>query len=186
MRTRRHAPSPPGTRRLPGTLVVNGTVAADARFSVWKQWTQRGQLLGLEFPGVYVIAVSGARLHDKPFSWRSDIAYVGMTNAVAGLTGRLRQFDLTISGRRLAHGGADRVRKAYDRYAHLLPRLFVAVHPVKCNVTSGAVRDLLLMGRVARFEFQCLARYVQLFGCLPLFNDKARSPKYSAANREKR
>jgi len=161
-------------------------VVADARFSVWKRWPERGQLLRLEFPGVYVISISRAGLHDKPFSWRSDIAYVGMTNAVGGLTGRLRQFDLTISGKRRAHGGADRVRMAHDSYVRLLPRLFVSVHPVKCNVRSGAARDLLLMGRVAQFEFQCLARYVQHFGCLPLFNDKARSPKYSATNREER
>jgi hypothetical protein len=165
--------------------MMHRTVSADARFSVWKQWTQRGGVAGLEFPGVYVIAISDTRLHNKPFSWRSDIAYVGMTNAVAGLSGRLRQFDLTVSGKRLAHGGADRVRQAYDHYSRLLPRLFAAVRPMKCNVTSGAVRDLLVMGRVAQFEFQCLARYVQRFGHLPVFNDKARSPKYSATKRTK-
>lgn len=158
---------------------------ADARFSTWKRWAEREQLHGLAFPGVYVIAISDAQLHGKPFSWRREIAYVGMTNAASGLSGRLRQFDLTISAKRLAHGGADRVRRAYSHYARLLPRLFVAVRPIKCNVTSGAVRDLLLMGRVARLEFQCLARYVQRFGRLPLFNDKARSPKYSARNRAK-
>lgn len=156
-------------------------MAADARFSVWKQWTNRAELHGLEFPGVYVIAICDARLHDKPFAWRREIAYVGMSNAVGGLSARLRQFDLTISGKRVAHGGADRVRQAHEDYGRLVPRLYVATRPVKCNVTSGSVRDLLLMGRVAQFEFQCLARYVEHFGRLPLFNDKARSPKYSAS-----
>jgi hypothetical protein len=162
-------------RQVPTTAV-----AADARFSVWKHWATRSQLRGLEFPGVYVIAISDVHLNDKPFAWRRDIAYVGMTNAVGGLSARLRQFDLTISGKRVAHGGADRVRQTHSDYQRLLPRLYVATRPIKCNVTSGAVRDLLLMGRVAQFEFQCLARYVERFGRLPLFNDKARSPKYSA------
>lgn len=160
-------------------------MVADAHFSTWTQWSQRGALRSLAFPGVYVIAISDARLHGKPFSWRREIAYVGMTNAVAGLSGRLRQFDLTVSGERRAHGGADRMRYAYRRYARLLPHLFVAVRPIKCNVTSGAMRDLLFMGRVARLEYQCLARYVQRFGRLPWFNDKAHSPKYSARKRRR-
>ena len=158
-------------------------MTVDARFSLWRQWAERSQLPGLEFPGVYVIAITKAQLHGKPFAWRRDIVYVGMTNAVGGLSGRLRQFDLTISGKRLAHGGADRVRQSHKQYNRLVSRLLVAVRSVKCNVTSGAVRDLLLMGRVAQFEFQCLARYVEHFSRLPLFNDKARSPKYSASNR---
>ena len=76
------------------------------------------------------------------------------------------------------------MRQAHNDYGRLVPRLYVATRPVKCDVTSGAVRDLLLMGRVAQLEFQCLARYVEQFGRLPLFNDKARSPKYSASNKE--
>jgi hypothetical protein len=158
-------------------------VPTDKGFSVWKRWTERSELPGLAFPGVYVIAITRAQLHGSAFSWRKDIAYVGMTNGVSGLGGRLRQFDLTISGKRLAHGGADRVRQAHSDFERVLPRLFVAIRSVRCDVASNAVRDLLLMGRVVQFEFQCLARYVQQFGRLPLFNDKARSPKHSASNR---
>src|SRR5688572_980869 len=112
-------------------------VVTDKRFSVWKRWTERSELPGLAFPGVYVIAITQAQLHGEPFSWREDIAYVGMTNAVGGLGGRLRQFDLTISGKRVAHGGADRVRQAHSDLQRVLPRLFVAVRSVRCDVTSN-------------------------------------------------
>lgn len=151
----------------------------DSRFSVWKRWDDREQLPNLVYPGIYVLAVSAGRLHDKSFSWREDIAYVGMSNAVGGLAGRMRQFDLTISGARNAHGGADRFRFRYRNYGQLIERLFVAVRPVKCDVRSNLPRDLRLMGRVAQLEYLCLAGYVEAFGVLPEFNDKSRSPKYS-------
>ena len=35
------------------------------------------------------------------------------------------------------------------------------------------------MGDVARFEYLCLAEYVEKFGVLPEFNNKKDSPKYS-------
>lgn len=151
----------------------------ESRFSVWKRWTDREQIHKLDYPGVYVLAVSDARLDGKPFSWRPDITYVGMSNAAAGLAGRLRQFDLTISDTRNAHGGADRFRFKYRNYKQVIKRLFVAVRPVNCNVRSNSPRDLRLMGKVAQLEFLCLARYVEAFGVMPEFNDKSRAPKYS-------
>lgn len=33
------------------------------------------------------------------------------------------------------------------------------------------------MGRVARFEYECMAEYASRFGRLPEFNDMKRSPK---------
>ena len=107
------------------------------------------------------------------------IIYFGMTNAIGGLAGRLQQFDDTISGRRLSHGGADRVRHKFPGYAHLVPRLYVAVAQFVCNPASGLPADLRKMGAVARFEYLCFAEYAEKFGRLPHFNDKKGAPKFS-------
>lgn len=128
-------------------------------------------------PGVYALALSRKPLSGKPFSWLPEIIYVGMTNSKPGLGSRLKQFDDTIAQRRSNHGGAERVLFKHRNYPKLVSRLFVAVAPVFCNVRSNAPRDLRLMGKVAEFEFICLARYAQRHGTLPEFNDKARSLK---------
>ena len=150
-----------------------------ARFTVWERWTDREHLPGLEFPGVYVLAISRAKLPGRLFSWRRDIVYVGMTNAATGLAGRLKQFDLTISGKRLAHGGADRMRLRHRSYRRLVGHLFVAVWSARRDLNANAAGDLRLMGRVAQLEYDCLAEYVGRFQSLPQFNDKLKAPKYS-------
>jgi len=148
-------------------------------FSAWRRWIDRRMLPGLACPGVYVLCVSDVPIADKPFGWRREIIYVGMTNSVGGLASRLRQFDDTIARRRTSHGGAERVRFKYRNYAHMIKKLFVSVCPIACDVTSKFPRDLRLMGKVAELEYVCLARYMRKFGRLPEFNDKSRSPKWS-------
>jgi hypothetical protein len=132
---------------------------------------------------VYVLAISNARLTEKPFSWCREIVYVGMTNV--DLAARLFQFHLTISGRRLAHGGADRFRYEYRDYKKLERALFVAVHSVARAGSLNLAGTLRVMGEVARLEYLCLARYAESFGVLPRFNDKVLSPKYSAGTRHR-
>lgn len=56
---------------------------------------------------------------------------------------------------------------------------YVAVAPFKFNVASGEPSDIRKMGNVVRFEYLCLARFVELFGKLPKFNNKKEAPKYS-------
>ena len=152
-------------------------MAGAIRLSKWKRWDRRREHSHLEMPGVYVLAMTRARLAERPFSWRRDIVYVGMTNARLGLAGRLQQFDDTISRKRTAHGGADRLRFRNHSYASIVRRLFVSIGPVFCDVKSHRPRDLRLMGKVAQFEFICLARYAQKYHAVPRFNDKERSPK---------
>jgi hypothetical protein len=128
---------------------------------------------------VYAIARSSRDLTDKAFKLREDIIYFGMTNAISGLQGRLQQFDNTISGKRLAHGGADRVRHRYASYSRLVPRLYVSIARFVCHPASDLPADLRKMGNVARFEYLCLAEFAERFDRLPRFNDKANAPKYS-------
>ena len=73
------------------------------RFSDWKNWLSRTSLDDLRSPGVYALAVSDHDLSDAAFSWLPQIVYFGMTNSLAGLAGRLKQFDNTINGK-FGHG----------------------------------------------------------------------------------
>jgi hypothetical protein len=148
------------------------------RFCDWQRWGSRNEVDGLAFPGVYAIAICSDDIAGSRFSWRPEIVYIGMTNAAAGLKGRLQQFDNTIAGKR-GHGGADRVRYKHRGYKALCKRLYVAVAPFACDVTSNTPRDLRVMGRVARFEYECFAHFSTVFRRLPEFNDKQKAPKYS-------
>lgn len=150
----------------------------ERRFSHWARWSVRDQLADLSEPGVYVIAMSSSPLSGAGFSWSPRIIYIGMTNAKAGLKSRLRQFDATMVGT-LRHGGADRVRYKYRDYANFARRCWIAVAAFPCDPTSNRPADLRVMGEVARFEYECLAHFVERFGQLPKFNDKSGSPKFS-------
>lgn len=147
-------------------------------FSKWHSWDDRETFSDISWSGVYVVAYSKASLAGRRFSWRREIIYVGMTNAVTGLRGRLRQFDSTMRGI-LQHGGADRVRYKHQDYRTFQKTAYVAVAPFRCDPSSNSAKDLRIMGDVARLEFRCMAHFVDRFGALPEFNDKKAAPKYS-------
>lgn len=151
----------------------------ESKFSAWHRWSDRSQLPYLKFPGVYILAVSTKLLHGRAFSWLPEIMYVGMTNSIPGLVGRLRQFEETVRATRCSHGGADRVRYRYRSFPRLAKKLFLAVAAINCDVTANTPTSLRAMGRVTKLEYDCLAQYVAKHGRLPEFNDKARSKKYS-------
>lgn len=150
----------------------------EERFSKWQRWERRNQLGRLSYPGVYAIAHSAENLTDTPFTWHPEIVYIGMTNAAAGLKGRLKQFDNTIAGKS-GHGGADRVRYKHREYSRLCQHLHVAVAAFECDPTSARPTDLRIMGDVAQFEYWCFAHFVDVFGKLPEFNNKQDALKYS-------
>jgi hypothetical protein len=76
----------------------------EQKFSVWFQWQNRNEYADISFPGIYVIAASDNSIAGNIFSFRNEIVYIGMANAVAGLKGRLTQFDNTLAGDRFQHG----------------------------------------------------------------------------------
>lgn len=57
----------------------------DKNFSNWVKWENRNGLNGLQFSGVYCIAISIHDLSNQVFQWISDIKYVGMTNSRKGI-----------------------------------------------------------------------------------------------------
>jgi hypothetical protein len=153
------------------------SVLHERKFSKWIRWADHTEIP--RCPGIYVIARAEEPLHHARFTWSELIIYIGMTNGLSGLKGRLTQFDNTISNRRLSHGGGDRVRLRFPNYPRLSRSLFVSVATFPCDPASNQPKDLRTMGEVARFEFLCLAEFAKRHGRLPLFNDKRASPKYS-------
>ncbi len=147
-------------------------------FSTWKKWVNRNEINNINYPGIYTIAISHQNIENEKFSWLSEIKYIGMTNSVAGLRGRLKQFDNTIIGK-TGHGGADRFRYKYQNYKELIEHMYVSIMPIECDVISNKPEDLRIMGKIAQFEYDCFAEYISIFGNFPEFNDKKKSPKYS-------
>lgn len=154
-------------------------------FSKWTKWGNRTSLKGLNYSGVYCLAISDKDLTNEDFDWIGEIRYVGMTNARTGLKGRLTQFDNTIKGKS-GHGGADRFLFKHQNYQELIAKLFVSVSYFECDVKSNNPKDLLIMGEVAKFEYVCFAEYAKRFNRLPEFNDKPNSPKYSIMERKRK
>lgn len=147
-------------------------------FLQWQKWENRNILENIKYSGIYIIAISPRNLESEKFSWLSEIAYVGMTNSATGPKGRFKQFDNTIIGK-TGHGGADKFRYNHQNYTTLIENLYVSVVPFKCDVKSNNPEDLEIMGKVAKFEYDCFAKYVELFCNLQEFNNKKISPKYS-------
>jgi hypothetical protein len=118
-------------------------------------------------------------LSEKPFSFSKKIIYIGMTNAVAGLKGRLLQFDNTIAMKHCQHGGADRVLYKHQDYAKLTKNLYVSMRHWKCNPQDPTPKDLRTMGKIAAAEYELFALCIERLGDLPEFNRKKESKKYS-------
>jgi hypothetical protein len=150
----------------------------DKTFSKWVRWRERNQLGNtLKYPGVYAVALSDKDIASTPFEWLKEIIYIGMTNSKGGLKSRLQQFENTIKGKE-GHGGAARVLFKHGDYSALDSKMYVSICHTECDVLSNKSSDLLLMGKVARQEYECFAIFVEKFGNgLPEFNDKKRSPK---------
>lgn len=146
------------------------------KFSNWIKWSDRNKLNDLQCPGVYAISYNETDINNNSFDWIREIIYIGMTNSKRGLKNRLKQFDKTIFGKEGHHGGAKRVRHKHQDYGKLIKCLYVAIRPFKCDVTSNKEKDLLIMGKVAEYEYICSAECVKRFGMLPEFNNKKLSP----------
>lgn len=150
----------------------------EEQFTRWVAWNDRDTLDGIKYPGIYAAAITNQNISGHTFSWMPEIIYIGMTNAVSGLKGRLKQFDNTVIGK-TGHGGADRVLYKHQDYEELKSNLYVSVRPFQCNVKSNEPADLRVMGEVAKFEYDCFACFVERYAELTEFNNKKQSPKYS-------
>jgi hypothetical protein len=151
---------------------------AAMKITKWSKFDNRGELKNTQFPGVYALAISVKNIAGTPFDYRKEIVYFGFTNSAGGLRSRLNAFNNTLRDKSgPGHGGAERFRYDYKNGDALAKKLYVAVWPFKCNVSSNTPRDLRTMGAVVRAEYLAFAEYVERFGALPKYNDKKNSPK---------
>jgi hypothetical protein len=146
-------------------------------FTNWVKWEDRNELDGINYPGIYCIAVSSKLLNK--FKFIKELEYIGMTNSIGGLKSRLRQFDDTIKMKRTNHGGADRFLYVYENYEEVKDKIYVAIHSFECNTKNPSPNDLRIMGEVAKCEYDCWATYIEKFNRYPKFNNKKTAPKYS-------
>lgn len=153
-------------------------------FSNWAKWESRAaKLSNLHHPGIYALIISEANIEDEPFELIKEICYFGMTNSIAGLKGRLNQFnnslrDLNGGG----HGGAERFRNDHKEPAEatiLSTKLYVAVFPFECIGREATAENLRVFGSVAMTEYEAFAQYAEKFQRLPKYNSKKEFPKYN-------
>ena len=45
-------------------------------FTNWMRWVDREQSEGIQYPGIYICAITGEDLSSKDFSWVTNIVYV--------------------------------------------------------------------------------------------------------------
>lgn len=150
-------------------------------FTNWLKWEDRNKLEGINYPGIYCIAVSRKSLNT--FSFIPELEYIGMTNSKGGLKSRLRQFDDTIKLKRTNHGGADRFLYQYENYEEVKDNIYVAICSFECDTKNPTPKDLRIMGEVAKCEYDCWAIYIENNGRYPKFNDMSNAPKYSKTKR---
>lgn len=145
----------------------------EGKFTKWKKWEKkweyRDDLPEIKFPGVYCIAISESDLSGQDFNLIKEIVYFGMTNHQS-LKNRLNQFDLTISKKRWAHGGADRCLYANQDYQKLLQKLFYSVYPFESEIKKYDPDYIRTKGDILKCESYCIADYTEKFKELPKFN----------------
>ena len=152
-------------------------------FSPWTKWDSRVEKLELKSPGIYALKISKTNIEGKPFKFEKAIVYFGMTVSVAGLKGRLSQFNNTLRDKSGGqHGGAERFRHDYPKGETVAKMLYVAVRPFECDVKLVTEKNLLTQGDIVRAEYEALAEYVKRFGKQPKYNDKKMSPKWKRAH----
>ncbi|GGK53635.1 MULTISPECIES: hypothetical protein [Flavobacteriaceae] len=147
------------------------------KFTNWIKWEDRNNLNGINYPGIYCIAVSDKLLTE--FNFIPELEYVGMTNSKGGLKSRLNQFDTTIKKKRTNHGGADRFLYKYQNYDAIKDSIYVAIQSFKCNTKNPLPQDLRIMGEITKCEYDCWAMYIENNGRFPKFNDKNNALKFS-------
>lgn len=151
----------------------------ELKFSHWAKWDNRVSRLAdsLQCPGIYALRISNTNIEGQRFDWVKDIVYFGMTISVAGLKGRLNQFNNSLRDKKGGgHGGAERFRFKYKDGEKLAKILYVAVCPFKLY-KRNTYEYLLEHGEVVKAEYVALAEYFKRFKGLPKYNDKKASPK---------
>jgi hypothetical protein len=155
--------------------IMRSSTIPELEFRVWHAWDQREKIEGYNLPGIYLIRItSAANVAGSPANL-TDAAYIGMTNSLKGLKGRLEQFDKTIRGKADSHNPAKRIRKERGNYEWQDP-LYVAAMSIECDTKTPEYDDYIKMGWVVYLEYVTLAKYHDVNKKLPQYNIKSKRP----------
>jgi len=139
-------------------------------FTKWFKWENRDNIPNVQYPGVYLIAITDKLLEGIKPQW-NDVSYVGMTNSKGGLRSRWRQFDRSIRGKS-GHSGGKTIYKLLGNYESWPLNLYVASMSVKCNISDPTNIDYIKMGIVAFYEYEAFAEHYLNVGGHPKYNKK--------------
>lgn len=128
-------------------------------FGQWCHWSEIGQIANLNFPGVYALAITSEHLSGKSMKY-NQVSYIGMSNSLAGIKGRLSQLNRSINGK-FGHSGGRSIRNKYGVYIDWKANLYlyVSICPVICDVSKRSVKDLQLMGAVSYMEYEAFSLF---------------------------
>lgn len=137
-------------------------------FSKWHEWDGFRDINDI-YSGIYAIAISNKTLHSNRVNY-NDIVYIGMSNSMLGIKGRLTQLNNAIHGK-YGHSGGKSMFNDLGNYKKWNKKLFVSVMPIECDVKRRNVDDLINMGVVTCLEYMAFAKFKKITG-----DDK---PKYN-------
>ena len=143
----------------------------------WHMWSDRNKIANKNQPAVYFIAYSEENISDKDFSFIKEIIYIGMSISNNGLKGRLDQFEDAMKGKDGVHGGAERVRLKYKNSEEFFKKAYFSAMIYKLSDKRDSSDDWRTKGDCVGHEYKSFADYMDIFNCLPEFNDQKRSKK---------
>lgn len=129
------------------------------KFSKWHYWADRTEITNINYPGIYLLAITNQNLTAKTAKYE-HVSYIGMTNSISGLRGRLGQLHSSINGG-TGHSGGNTIRRQlglYEEWGNGLD-LYVSVCPVICDTKERTPKDLQLMGAISYMEYEAFALF---------------------------
>ena len=142
----------------------------ELKFINWFKWENRTIIPNIQYPGVYLIAITNGNIENTYPKWQ-DVDYIGMSNSRGGLNSRWNQFNRSIRGKD-GHSGGKTIYESLGDYSSWNMNLYVASMSMKCNTENPSNNDYIKMGLVAFFEYEAFALYYSETGGHPKFNKK--------------
>jgi hypothetical protein len=140
----------------------------------WKILTKKGiDAIKHKDPGVYVISWSKIDLNNKCVTCE-EVYYIGMSNAKAGVRGRLKQFWNGITNG-VGHSAGNRWKENNGKYNPKDKKKFYFSYILyKCivNKKDRTPNDLRIMGNVTKLEYELMALYKENMDKEPKGNKK--------------
>jgi hypothetical protein len=114
--------------------------------------------------------MSEASITDQPFSWSSEIIYIGVSR---NLHKRLNQLDKVLKSGQGKHSGANKLVKDFPDYTVLVPHLYVSVEPTGSQAPDTDIEFWQELGTARKLECDSIAKYLRKFKRLPKYNSKS-------------